>query len=349
MPNTTSRARSNVLNGFTNRIGLRGGLFAVGFALAWSTPAVAEPATAKTPADSPQNVESTFADAVELFKNGDSTHALPLFVQLGEVTNSPNVQLYVGYCHLELGHDREAHQAFSLSLKQSTELGDARYAATREAAQTELAKLKPRLASLTISLVKVPNEFVVKLDDEVVDPAQLGSPVVVSPGLHHIEAEASGSRSVSREVSVDKGDTKMVAILFEERTEKKIDLSSPEKQIVPAPMEPASSRLTVLGFVTGGLGVAGLGTYALAGLRARSAYNQLQADCPTRCSDAAHRNDASSGKTFQTLANVGLAVGIVGTLAGTTLLYLGWAHGDAPKTSVDLSVGSVKLSYRGSF
>ena len=294
------------------------------------------------------NPDAEFTEAVKVFKNGDTAAALPLFVHLGETTNSPNVQLYVGYCQLELGHAREAHQAFSRAVKLSLELGGAKYVATREAAQAELAKLNLRLASLTIAFVELPADFVVRLDGEIVDSSLVGSPLVVEPGLHHVDAEAEGSKPVARDVSLDAGGSKTIALLFEKKVESEVALPQAE-QSAPAQRSDPGSRLTSLGYVAAGLGVAGLGAFVVAGIQARSTYNKLQSECPSGCSDAAHRNDASQGRTYQTVANVGLALGIAGTLTGATLVYLGVTSGKPANASVDVSPGLVKISYAGSF
>jgi hypothetical protein len=312
-------------------------------ATAWAeTNLSAEPSVGRS------NPEAEFAEAVKVFKNGDTAAALPRFVHLSETTNSPNVQLYLGYCQLELGHDREAHQAFSRAVKVSLDLGGAKYLATQEAAQAELAKLNLRLASLTIAFVKLPAEFVVRLDGEIVDSSMVGSPLVVAPGLHHVEAEAKGAKPIARDVSLDAGGTKTIALLFEKKVEPEVALA-PAVQSTPEQRSDSGSRLTSLGYVAAGLGAAGLGAFVVAGIQARSTYNKLQTECPSGCSDAAHRNSASQGSTYQTVANVGLALGIVGTLTGATLVYLGRTSGKPANTSVDVSPGLVKISYAGSF
>jgi len=154
MPSTTCQATSSPV--------FR--IFALWGAFMGSTAARAETAEPVAPPAARSTSGAEFAEAVRIFKSGDTARALPFFVRLGETTNSPNVQLYVGYCQLELGHERAAHQAFSQSVKLSRDLGGAKYVATQEAAQLELAKLNLRLASLTISFVELPAEFVVRLD-----------------------------------------------------------------------------------------------------------------------------------------------------------------------------------------
>jgi hypothetical protein len=308
----------------------------------------AETADPSAPAATRANPEATFAEAVRLFKSGDTTRALPLFVHLGETTNSPNVQLYVGYCQLDLGHERDAHQAFSQSVKLSRNLGGAKYTATQEAAQVELGKLNLRLASLTISFVELPAEFVVRLDGEIVSPDLLGSPIVVDPGLHLVEAEAKGTKPIARDVPLEAGGFKALALQFEKLVEQ--NLAQPMAvQPVLAQRTDSGWPSTKLGLVAAGLGVVGLGTFVVAGTQARSTYNKLQTECPSGCSDAAHRSDASKGGTYQTVANVGLALGIAGTLTGATLVYLGVTSAKAATPSLDVSPQLVKISYLGSF
>jgi hypothetical protein len=336
MPSTTYRAIFSVL--------------AFWYASISPTSTRAQTAVPTEPSVARSNPEAEFAEASKFFRDGDVAAALPLFVHLGETTNSPNVQLYVGYCHQDLGHDREAHRAFSRAVKLSLDPGNAKYAVTREAAQAELVKLNLRLASLTISLVELPAEFVVRLDGEVVNPTLLGSPIIVDPGLHHVDAEAKGSKPVARDLSVDVGGSKTIALLFEKAVVPDVVLA-PVVQSAPVQPTESGSRLTLPGYVAAGLGVAGLGTFVIAGIQARSTYNKLQATCPSGCSDATHRNDASQGRTYQTVANVGLALGIVGTLTGATLVYLGVTSEKATKASVDVdaSAGLLKISYAGSF
>ena len=314
----------------------------------WSTAARAETAESAAPAATRSSPEAEFAEAVRIFKNGDTTRALPRFIHLGETTNSPNVQLYVGYCQLELGHEREAHQAFSQSVKLSRDLGGSKYVATQEAAQVELGKLNLRLASLTISFVELPAEFVVRLDGDIVDPSLLGSPLVLDPGLHYVVAEAKGAKPIARDVALEAGGFKAIALQFEKMVQPDVAQSRAVQPVLAQRTDPGS-RWTRMGMVAAGLGVVGLGTFVVEGMQARSTYNKLQNECPSGCSDAAHRNEASKGSTYQTVANVGLVLGIAGTLTGATLVYLGVTSGKAATPSIDVSPESVKISYLGSF
>ena len=309
---------------------------------------LAEPAESTASSAMLPNPEVAFAEAVKLFKGGDTARALPLFVQLGETTNSPNAQLYLGYCQLELGRDRAAHQAFSRAVKLTLDPAGGKYLATREAAQVELAKLNLRLASLTVSFVELPADSTVRLDGEVLDPALLGSPIMVDPGLHHVEAESQDWKPIARDVSLDAGGFKVLALLFEKEASQDLETSPIDKQS-PTNTKDPGARMSMMGWVAGGIGLAGLGTFVVAGLQARSSYNKLQSECPRGCSDPGHRDNANTGKTYQTMANVGLVLGIAGTLTGATLVYLGAMRGKTPATTVEVSQGLLKISYAGSF
>ena len=62
-----------------------------------------------------------------------------------------------------------------------------------------------------------------------------------------------------------------------------------------------------------------------------------------------HADDISSGKTQQTLANVGLIVGAVGVAAGATLIVVGAKSKRAPAAATGLVVGPGYLGVNGTF
>jgi hypothetical protein len=311
-------------------------------ALAERAPSAAEADSAAQPRD------AAFVEAVKMFKSGDSTGALPLFRRLGETTGSPNVQLYIGYCQLDLKHPLAAHQAFALAVKLALDSGDMKYDDTKEAALAEIGKLSLRLASLTISFVGSAGDFAVRLDGQPVAHALLGSPIVVEPGVHRVEAEGTDLQPIVRTETLVGGEFKTVTLVFEKAVRRGVDLAA---RGGPAPEEQAASaaRWKIGGLVAGGVGLVGIGTFAVAGLKARSTYNRLQTECPLGCSDATHRGEAADGQTYQTVANAGLVLGIAGALMGAGLLYWGFGKSRTANPSVEVSLGSVRLSLTGTF
>ncbi|MGC4091168.1 MAG: hypothetical protein QM756_25490 [Polyangiaceae bacterium] len=306
----------------------------------WQTPARAQ----EQPAPEASDSAKTFADAVKLYKSGQAEQALPVFENLASATQSPNAQLYVGYCLADLGRHREAHRAFSLTIQYALATNDARYEATREAAQSQVLTLNLRLAKLVLSFVETPPGLVVKVDDSVVETAQLGTPLVLEPGAHHIEATADGLTPISRDEQIEAGGSKTLTLSF----------AKPEaKPLVVAPkVTPArddGNTLRMLGFVAGGVAVAGLSVFTVTGLKAQSIHNQLQNECAKGCSDPEHLDLVGSGKSMQTVANVSLAIGAVSALGSASLLYFGYKRTGSAEPSIAFNPGGVTLHYRGTF
>lgn len=313
----------------------------------WSAGVVAEPSASN--ATVTETADSLFGDAVAQFKLKNFAKALALFTRVSELKDSPNVRLYVGYCHVELGNDKAAHRAFTRAVELALESGDAKYVAARNAGQDQLTLLNLRLAKLTISIVAGQDSSKVSLDNEQLEPTQLGSPITVSPGLHHIVAESKGARPVVQDVELEKGGNKTVTLLFDKSAGVVAQPPPPPPTRTGAAPSSHGPHWTTYGLAASGLGLVGLGVFAVAGYQTRSTFQQLQTECDTGCSDGAHRNAIARGKTYQTVANVGLAAGAVGTLVGAALIYWGLTDEASAKPAVELNAGAMSISCEGSF
>jgi hypothetical protein len=302
------------------------------------------PAPAQT-----DGAEATFARGVRSFKSGNATGALSIFAELSVATDSPNVQLYLGYCHRDLGNYRDAYQAFSRAVQQALSLGATKYEPTRMAAQEQLARLDLRVAKLTISLAETPADLVVRLDGVAVDPALLGSPLVVDPGFHRIEAEAQAYKPALRQVTLEGGGNKTVTLLLERKPPEQPVLAQPSVVVSTEAAHAPGHALKTMGLLVGGIAVVGWGVFAVAGSLSKGSYDRLQTECAAGCSDSAHSDDIDRGKRYQTWANAGLAVGVVGTAASATLLYLGVTRNASAHTSVAVGPNSATVTYQRAF
>jgi hypothetical protein len=93
-----------------------------------------------------------------------------------------------------------------------------------------------------------------------------------------------------------------------------------------------------------------LAVFAVAGVSAKSVHDDLEAECGAAdCSDSEHQDDASRGKTLQTVANVGLVVGLAGAAGGTLLLLVGQspttAHATAGESARRQNAARARLSF----
>jgi len=68
--------------------------------------------------------------------------------------------------------------------------------------------------------------------------------------------------------------------------------------------------------------VAGLATFAVFGALANAKYGDLDAACGGGPCPPARRDDIDAGKRDQTIANVGLAVGLIGAAGAVTLFVI---------------------------
>jgi hypothetical protein len=303
----------------------------------------ARPCEAEESSKEGSDSAKAFADAVKLFKAGQAERALPVFEQLARSTPSPNAKLYVGYCLMDLGRYPAAHRAFSLTIQSALALKDNRYDGAREAAQEQVLALNLRLAKLVLSFVETPPTLVVKVDDAIVDPSELGSALVLEPGSHHIEARAEGLVPLVRDETIEAGGSKTLTLSFA-----KPAIEEP-KPLVALPRRPDGGTLRTLGFVAGGVAVAGLSVFAVTALKAQSIHSDLEDECPRGCSDPNHVDLVGRGKSMQTVANVSLAVGALGALGSASLLYLGYRQGASAEPSIALNSSGVTLRYRGTF
>jgi hypothetical protein len=311
----------------------------------WAQSAAPAPAAA-SPGAPPDEaaIKGKFAAALRLHKAGKFDEALPLFRELVQATQSPNARLYVGLCLQQLGKNSEAYKEMAQTVKDASR--DPKYDQTREAAQSELAVLNVKVGKLVVTLPETPSGLVVTLDGAPIAERDLGASLVLDPGGHRVEATATGHAPVTREVTVEGGETRTVTIAF----------SKPEPVAVapkpePPPPEPPASRgaMRLAAFTAVGVGAAGMIMFAVTGVMARGKYNTLKDACGDRpCTDPKYAGDVSSGKSLQTVANVGLVVGAVGLVAGGTLLYFG-TRKDSPRATALPLPGGGYVSYAASF
>jgi hypothetical protein len=286
------------------------------------------------------DAKAQFAEAVKLYKAERFAEALPRFESLANETHSPNAALYVGHCLKALGRTADAYRAYEHSAKSAG--NEERYAETRTAAVAELTELGLRVARLVVSPVEPPPGLLVKVDGKPLDAAEFGAHRVLEAGDHHVEAEAPGRTAVAQDIHVEGGETRTVTLYLKPPSD------APEP--APAPASNPRAGLRIGGFVAVGVGVAGLATFMVAGLGAKSVHSELEQDCGAApCLDAAHQADADRGRTLQTLANVGLAVGAVSAAAGGALLYFGYKGATPAAVGWSLVPGGMAASVRGRF
>jgi hypothetical protein len=82
--------------------------------------------------------------------------------------------------------------------------------------------------------------------------------------------------------------------------------------------------------------ILGLATFIIAGTMANGTHSDLEKACGAGPCPPGHEDDISSGRTEQTIANVGLVVAIIGAAAAATIFVIDRPSSDAKSARVPL-------------
>jgi len=193
------------------------------------------------------------ASARALFEQGVShtdkaewAEAADAFRRALALRDSPVIRYNLASALRELGRLVEASE-----LLHALVAGSGVDAALRDNAQALLAELKPRIGRLTLHAPADLSITLLTLDAQPLEPAQLGLPLQVDPGTHHIQGESSRGRLPLQEVMVAEGAS--VALMLRAPTAAKaVDtpLSPPPSNAKPAPdLTPAHITQLAVGHV----------------------------------------------------------------------------------------------------
>lgn len=347
----------------------------VALLLAAAPLALVTPARAQT--ELADSAKKQFKEAQKLYDQRDFEGALPLFEQVWDTLPSPNAKLYIARCLRELGRLPEAYEAFTVALNEASAKAETepRFVGTRDAAAAEKAALEPKVGRLSIALDERPLGLVVELDGKALGPSRLGPILPLSPGSHRVAARAPGFERFEREVRLAGGESSTIAVVLRpvaKAPQEPVEPvpTGPQDPEPPLPKEkakPAESpaagedgptrpevpdhTLRWVGVGALGLGVAGLATFAVAGLGAQSKFDDLRAKCGgERCTDPADAATIDEGRQLDLFANVGLVAGGALVLLGSAMIIVDTA-GSRGRDGAALDVGPEHawLGYRGRF
>lgn len=256
----------------------------------------------------------------------DFSTACQRFEESNRLDPAVGTVLNLANCREKLGQTASAWQRYREALEKLPA------ADQRVALATERAKaLEPRVPYLTLELADASARDVTVLRDGVeLGRASLGLALPVDPGDHEIVVKAAG-RADSR-----------TAVKLAERERKKVTLELGEPLPTDAASQPPSapgeahaadqgasahvvttetgSGRRTLGWVLGGVGVAGVGVSLTAGALALSKKSVVENNCVDgRCNQTGY-DAGQSGHTLVLVSNVAMAVGVVGLGAGAYFL-----------------------------
>jgi hypothetical protein len=282
--------------------------------------------------------QKTFEAADGLYRAGRFDEALTAFRASHEIVASANTRLMFARCLLALDRLLEARAEFLGTINDAGK-GGGRYKQAQAAARAELGSLNERLAFVTIT---VTGEASAKIDDRELAPEEFGVALPALPGTTLVVATWTSGKTERRELALAAGAFETVDL---QEPQPPPQPARPAPPPAPPPPPPRSSAPRTLAYVASGVGLAGLATFTVFGLMNNSTYASLEEACEAGSCPADRADDIDSGRTYQTVANVGLAVGIVGLGTGATLFLLSSDSG-SEQVSARLSPSSVTVSGR---
>lgn len=177
----------------------------------------------------------------------------------------------------------------------------------------------------------------VRLDGKEVAGALAGGPIVLDPGRHELIVERPGEAPVTRMIMAQQG---------VQNRSIRIELGAADTasgaavaELPPDASSSSASPLRPYAYAAWGVGVVGLGVFAVMGTIGRADERALKDECanvaegpaqvgPGACLQETIDERQSSYQREFVIADVGLVTGIVGAAAGTILFFL-----SAPESS----------------
>lgn len=316
-------------------------------------------------AEQTAQAQGFYTDGVAAFKAGRFADAAKLFSRSYEVVASPNSHIMYARALREAGDTDAAYEEFALVQAEAAEAAQRlpKYASTAQSAESEMLDLSRRVAALSLDVTGDSSQVTLFVGKREV-PRERWRAIAVTAGNVDVTARLPGGRRIWQAVDARLGSVTRVKL--DVLSEAMQTASSPAplppprrtpvtKSEVPGVDEPPGDApserhpLRPYAYLAGGVGALGLVTFAVAGAMSRSTYSDLEAACPGGVCppDVADRID--TGRTEQTVANVGLIVGLLGAGAGVTLLVLDHQGSAETASRLRLTAGPAAVTVRGRF
>ncbi|MDB4992805.1 MAG: hypothetical protein JWM74_237 [Myxococcaceae bacterium] len=295
---------------------------------------------AATPIEREQ-AQTRFLRAKELYDAKDFAKAEVEFRASLDLVNSPNARFLMARCLRELGRPVEAYAELGRTVSEAREGAheDGRYVQTAEEASAERDALAKELAFITLTVARPGASTVVRVSGVDLKRPAWTEPIPVAPGELEIVVSTPERAPVSQKLSVVAGERKTVDLDAgpEPPPKKEVILREPPKEEAPTSLRPFA-------YIVGGIGVAGLATFAIAGSMARSTHSELDDACKGGPCPESYRDTITRGRREQTIANVGIIVGGVGLVGGLSLFLISKPSPKNPQpTALSITPNGVSL------
>lgn len=274
---------------------------------------------------SPQDeaaARQAYIAAKQHYDRGELEPALASFQRSYGIVASPNSHLMVAKVLAELSRYPEAFDAMQATMREAeaaVQLGPSyakKYDKTLQTATAKTAELRTKVGFVRVVIDggPLPVGAVVTVNGTVVE--DLARATTVEPGpvqvtLETKEGTAEGTERVRAGTEVD------VRLQLPRRVE------TPPPPQPSVPQAPETTNIPrVLGYTSAAIGGAGLVVFAVFGALTLDQFGQLEDECPMNRCPATSQPNIEDGKQYQTIANVGVTIGVAGGIAALALFLV---------------------------
>ncbi len=326
-------------------------------ALTLATPlAFAQGASLETATAAQKDVaQKAFLKGAAAQKKGDHEAALTAFKESYDAVASPNSHLMYARELVALGRNVEAYQSYERIIVEAEAAAklDQKYSQAADAARKEMGELEAKLGFVTVT-VKPAAGDTVRLSGRELTESELDKALPVAPGQVRVELVSAAGKETVKEVEVAAGQRVNVD-LSPEGAAPPSEAGTAEGPGGGVSTDSSTWDTRTWAYVAGGVGVAGIVTFGVFGALNNGKHSKLEDECTGGVCPRDLESDRDTGRTYQTVANVGLVVGIVGLGAGTALYLMSdnksekQARKKPPAPRVDVAVSHRSVTVFGTF
>ena len=262
--------------------------------------------------------EALFVEAKRLAAEGKLAEACPKFAESNRLDRGAGTLIHLADCYEKNHQSASAWATFRDAASAAQALGRSDW---EKLANGRAAALEPRLARLTIKVTAPAEGIAVTRDGTATSQASWGVPIPVDVGTHTVLASAAGRKTFKTTIAIRAdGDRDEVIVPALEPAPAGSAAATPGHTDADGASHGSSQR--TIGFVVGGVGVAGLAVGAITGLIAIGKNNDSKQLCPESgaCGSSAAVDDADSAKKLGTVSTIAFIAGGVAVGVGAALV-----------------------------
>ena len=298
--------------------------------------------------------EALFQEGASAAEAGNYALACDKFEASQKLDPAAGTLLNIADCKEQLGLVASAWELYLEAAAKFTE-GDERIAYANDHAK----RLEAKLPRIRLILDSPPSGARVLKDQTVIPLAVLGTALPVDPGTHNYTLEVPGHEASKANVTVAEGESKDVQLSVGPATKSaqpevstRGEESAPEQALSASPEEQeatrASSAKRTWGWLSLGIGVAGIAAGSVTGLMVIDKKNIVESDCRDDfCRTDTGTAAASDGATLSIVSTASFIVGALGTGTGLYLLLSGTEERPTAVLKTTPTFGGGLLSLEG--